>query len=234
MQAAARYGRRDTLGLEQNLCDEDAEEYCDEEPHGRLLFGWCASELYTRARRLACCRPLRGIDACVKIFLRTCACIGVAIALAGASVRADTLGHRAGAVVHDAFIYAAVRGHLVDVDHGVVTLSGQARTVGERTRYVAAAESVSGVTSVRDSIVVDPQLRGPSETTRDDALATRVYAALVAQSGVNAFHVSAHVRGGVVTLQGSVPNRAVEQTMLTTAQGVSGVRSVVNDLTVSG
>jgi hyperosmotically inducible periplasmic protein len=212
--------------------------------HTVVSFFWRCSALIPAppARSL---RLNPGIDVSVKPLV-FCAIVAAAGPALGVCALADTLGHRAGAVAHDAFIYTAVRGHLVDVDvdsasavyvavdHGVVTLSGQARSAVERARYVAAAESVSGVTSVRDDIAVNPQLRGPSETTRDGALAVRIYAALVAQSGVNAFRVTVKVRDGFVTLTGSVPSAAVERTIATTAQGVQGVRGVVNRLTLSG
>lgn len=181
----------------------------------------------------------------MKSFLSLGLSIALTAAILGADAFADTLGNRAGAVVQDSLLYAAVRGHLVDVDldsataihvdvdRGVVTLSGRAHSAAERAQYVSAARSVSGVTAVRDDIAIDPRLRGPSEATRDDALAARVYAALIAQSGVNAFRVDARVRDGVVTLNGSVPNRAIEQTVVATAAGVQGVLRVVNRLALS-
>lgn len=209
------------------------------------FFRRCASKLYTRPRQLACSACLAGNRCSVKGSVIFGAAIAAAMLLSGAAATAGTLGNRAGAVAHDALIYAAVRGHLidvdvdsatalhVDVDHGIVTLSGEARTAAERARYVAATQAVSGVMRVRDEIAINPQLRGPSETTRDDALAVSVYAALVAQSGVNAFHVSARVRDGVVTLEGNVPNGSIERTIVTTAGGVQGVRHVVNRLTIT-
>jgi osmotically-inducible protein OsmY len=157
---------------------------------------------------------------------------------------AGTLGQRAKNVVSDAFIYAAVRARLADVDvdststvhvavnHGVVTLTGHASSGAERDAYVNTTWKVGGVTDVHSELTINSRPGGVSETARDDALAVRVYAALVSQAGGNAFHVTAHARDGIVTLRGAVPSHSVENTMVATAERVSGVRGVVDDLTV--
>lgn len=167
----------------------------------------------------------------------------VGLAIVGTAY-AGTLGQRAKSVVSDAFIYAAVRARLADVDvdstsavhvavnHGVVTLSGRARSAAERDAYITTTWKVDGVTDVRSNLAVNPHVGGISQTARDDALAARVYAALVSQAGDNAFHVTAHARNGVVTLRGSVPSRSVENTMVATTERVTGVHGVVDDLTV--
>lgn len=66
--------------------------------------------------------------------------------------------------------------------------------------------------------------------TADTQLKVRVAAAIAAQAGVNVFHVSTDVKDGVVTLRGKVPNASIEQTIVKTAAGVSGVKRVVNRL----
>lgn len=172
----------------------------------------------------------------------------IVLALAGAltatGASASTLGQRASSVVDDAYLVAAVRAHLVDVDadsatdvsvnvnHGVVTLRGQARTSQERVRYVAAAASVSGVRVVHDEMTVNPSLRGISEKTKDAALAVRVSAAIFSQAGGNTFNISPEVRNGVVILHGTVPSASVERTVVSTTEGLSGVRRVVDDLVI--
>ncbi len=175
--------------------------------------------------------------------MRFVANIMIGLAIVGMAA-AGTLGHRAKTAVNDAFIYAGVRARLADVDvnstsalhvsvdHGVVTLSGVARSIAERDAYVNVTWKVDGVKDVRNQISINPNFRGVRQTARDDALAVRVYGALVGQTGANAFHVTVHAKNGIVTLLGTVPSHSVEQTMVAAAQKVSGVRGVTDELSV--
>lgn len=145
---------------------------------------------------------------------------------------------------HDAYIYAAVRARLANIDvdsmsavhisvsNGLVTLSGEVPSDSERQKYDVAARSVSDVTGLSDQLVVNPNYHGVRESARDNVLALRVYAAIVSQAGDNAFHVTPHVHNGVVTLTGRVPSQSVEQTIVNTATRISGVRQVVDELIV--
>lgn len=160
----------------------------------------------------------------------------------GTIASAATIGQRAQSVATDAYLYAAVRAKLVtvdadsatavhvSVDHGVVALSGQARSGAERARYAQAARSVSGVVRVRDAVVVNGNLRGVGEAAHDDALSARVYFAILSQAGSNALRVTVRSRSGIVTLSGNVPSRSIEHTIVSTTAGVSGVHRVIDEL----
>jgi osmotically-inducible protein OsmY len=117
-------------------------------------------------------------------------------------------------------------------DHGVIILTGQARTATERDQYVRAAGSVDGVASVRDQLAINPRVQGAREDAQDAALAVRVSATIAAQAGVNALHVTPSVHQGVVALSGSVPNRATAQAIVQAVRGVPGVKSVVDRIAV--
>jgi osmotically-inducible protein OsmY len=157
---------------------------------------------------------------------------------------ADNIASSAPAGAKDAYLVAAVGTKLatVNVDsttnvkvsasNGAVTLAGQARTATERERYETAARSVSGVLNVTDDIAVNPRARGLKEQSSDALLTAKVASAIAGQAGLNVFHISTSSKGGIVTLAGTVPTHAVEQTVLQTARGVSGVRGVVNQLDV--
>jgi osmotically-inducible protein OsmY len=120
----------------------------------------------------------------------------------------------------------------VSQDGSVIILDGQARTATQRDAYVRAASSVGGVTSVRDQLTIDPHLYGARETAQDAALAVRVSATIAAQAGVNAFRVTPSVHQGVVALSGTVPNRATADVIVEAVRGLSGVKSVVDHITV--
>jgi osmotically-inducible protein OsmY len=157
---------------------------------------------------------------------------------------AQQLASSAPDAAKNAYLTAAVAAKLatIDVDStttvqvsassGVVTLKGKARDASTREAYDRAAKSIDGVTIVRDTISIDPKLRGLRAQTGDAGVTAAVMAAITAQAGVNVFHVTATAHDGTVTLRGSVPTRAIESTVLDAARGASGVRRVVNDLKV--
>jgi osmotically-inducible protein OsmY len=144
----------------------------------------------------------------------------------------------------NAYLTAAVAAKLATVDvnsatsvqtsadGGVVTLTGQAVSESSRDAYVNAAKSISGVTSVRDMLTINPKLKGVREQADEATLQARVAAAIAAQAGVNVLHVTPSIHQSTVTLSGTVPTRAIETTVVQAARGVSGVHAVVNHLTI--
>lgn len=169
--------------------------------------------------------------------------LALAVALVPCVAAASDLGHRASIVAQDSLVLVGVRAKLlvvdadsatnvhVDVSHGIVTLTGQAHSGGERRRYTAAAASIPGAKGVRDEMSVNPRLRGISEAGKDTALEVRVSAAIASQAGVNVFRVTPVARRGVVTLRGSLPSRAIERVVVHAAH-VSGVARVIDDLAI--
>jgi osmotically-inducible protein OsmY len=111
-------------------------------------------------------------------------------------------------------------------------LKGKARSGTIRDAYDRAAKSIDGVTSVHDLLAIDPTLRGLRGQTSDAGVTTAVMAAISAQAGVNVFHIVATTLDGTVTLRGTVPTKAIESTVMDAARGASGVRMIVNRLTV--
>ncbi len=166
------------------------------------------------------------------------------IALVAALVTSCTNAQQQKAVHNDAYVTIAVKAKLatVDVDsttavhvsaaNGAVTLTGEARTPAERLAYVQAARSVDGVTSVTDRLAVNPRLQGLREQSADATLEARVSAAIAGQAGLNAFHISVTARNGVVTLSGTVPQASIARTVRDTARSVSGVRQLIDHITV--
>jgi osmotically-inducible protein OsmY len=158
---------------------------------------------------------------------------------------AQQLASSAPDAAKNAYLTAAVSTKLATVDinsatsvkvqtnAGVVTLTGAAQTEAKRAAFVSAAKSIDGVVSVRDSLTIDPHLRGVRQQTDDVTLAASVTTAIAAQAGVNVFHVSTSAHDGTVTLDGTVPSRSVARTVVETARGISGVKVVVDKLRVA-
>jgi osmotically-inducible protein OsmY len=66
----------------------------------------------------------------------------------------------------------------------------------------------------------------------DHALEVKVGAAIAAEAGTNIFHITPYARDGIVTLSGTVPSRAIHQTVLRTARDVPGVKGVIDRISV--
>jgi osmotically-inducible protein OsmY len=110
----------------------------------------------------------------------------------------------------------------VEVDDGVVTLTGTVdRSV---TRLVAerAALRVDGVRAVANTIVV----RGPF-TSNDTDLAAAVVSALEAHASIPADRIDVTVEHDKVTLRGTVDWSYQVRAVISTVQALTGVRHVV-------
>ena len=141
----------------------------------------------------------------------------------------------------EALLVAEIKGKLIGVDPnsatsvgvsvhaGVATLTGTLRTAEDRSRAVATARGVDGIHEVRDELRVDPKAPTVGERLGDAALAARITAALLMQTGSTAVNVSVHA--GVATLTGTVPPN-VRDVALATARNTKGVRVVVNRLRI--
>lgn len=115
---------------------------------------------------------------------------------------------------------------------GTVTLSGKVATAAERASIEKAARSVNGVRNVIDDVEVDPHAPTGRQIEADLALAAKIHAALVAQTGVNAARVHVDVHKGIVTLTGSLPTSAHREVADQTVRGVAGVVRLIDKITV--
>lgn len=167
--------------------------------------------------------------------------ISVAIALAGC---AQDQRDQAQGVADDAIIAAQVKAKAAAIDaatvtlvqvesvHGAVTLRGVVASQKERSAIEDAARGVKGVVSVVDDVRVDPNAPTGAIIAADLELATRVHAALAAQTGVNAAKIQVDVHRGVVTLSGTLPTRAHRDVADETVRSLSGVRRLIDNLKV--
>ncbi len=116
----------------------------------------------------------------------------------------------------------------LQVDGGVVTLSG---TVGRHLDRLAAAEDawrIKGVSEVRNLLQVEPdRLRDP------EAVAADVAAALASDGRVNDHSVVVNVAEDIVRLSGTVRDEAERRAAEEDAWRVDGVVDVSNELTIS-
>jgi osmotically-inducible protein OsmY len=117
----------------------------------------------------------------------------------------------------------------VAVKNGVVTLSGIVDDESIRTSAEKSAHHVAGVKAVAVEIMV-----GTSTDIRntDTEIAAKVFNALTCHSGVPEQHIKIIVEDGNVTLEGEVDRDLQRLNAKAAVEGLPGVRSVNNLLTI--
>jgi osmotically-inducible protein OsmY len=117
----------------------------------------------------------------------------------------------------------------VEVDRGIVTLTG---TVGSYAKKLAAQEAAHQVAAVRD-VVNDLQVTVPGRVARSDtAIAQMVRRMLAWDERVPDTHIDTTVADGWVTLQGHVDVWAQRLAAERALRHLAGVRGVTNHLVV--
>jgi len=122
----------------------------------------------------------------------------------------------------------AVDGHRidVDVDDGIVTLSGLVPNLLSKQVAVGLAERVRGALSVIDEMEVNTDRRDNDELKKD------VLAALAADPATHRLTVEVTADDNTVTLAGTVPTNGEKTLAGEVAMGVKGVIEVKNELGV--
>jgi hyperosmotically inducible protein len=160
----------------------------------------------------------------------------LAVVLTGSIARAD---------VDDAWLTSRVKlsmltaqdmrgNHIdVDVDHGIVTLSGSVRSDAERDRAEVIASRTGGVRSVRNDLRVADDDAWRTPDVSDERLKSHVrdalhHAHLRDQHDTRIEVKSVH--NGVVRLGGRAGSIDDQLRAVQVASNVSGVRGVVNDI----
>jgi len=117
----------------------------------------------------------------------------------------------------------------VEVDAGVVTLSGTVSSWGKRHAAAEAAHRVRGVLDVANDIVV----KMPGSPGRTDTqVAHAVRNALVWDVFVPDTHIRSTVSDGVVTLDGVVETWTQAEDAERAVRNLAGVRSVMNLISI--
>jgi len=131
----------------------------------------------------------------------------------------------------------------VDVDHGRAHLTGQVEKRSTQDLAEEVAKSVPGVQDVDDDVTNRDEAAPPgtpvakavghAERKVDDAvLEMRVGKNLLEEIGRYALDLEVEVSDGVVSLRGTLPDRERKSLALKAAEGVSGVKKVIDLLKV--
>ena len=117
----------------------------------------------------------------------------------------------------------------VTVEEGVVTLVGHIETYAEK---IAAEKAVQRVRGVR-AIAGELEVRSPDTGKIGDvAIADRVLNVLALDSRIQTHEIHVKVEKGCVTLSGTVPHHFQSLAAATDITRLSGVTSVLNQLTI--
>lgn len=172
------------------------------------------------------------------MFVRAISVLAATIFMAGNVMAEKT----ASDVSNDVQIAAQVKTNLIDsdkvsandvnveVDKGVVQLSGFVATEDERIEAGKVAADIIGVKSVSNKLVVKATDRSMGTVMSDQMIETKVNAALMSDQGTNAGDIDVEVREGVVQLSGFVSSDVEKQRAGEIAKGVKGVKDVHNSL----
>lgn len=118
----------------------------------------------------------------------------------------------------------------VDVNEGVVRLSGKVEKVEARDEAVAHARDTEGVVRVINDIEIGEGSLG--ERVDDTALVVKVKAKLTASTELNPFNINVDAEDGVVTLMGRVESREKKELAGRIARETEGVVRVENRLEI--
>ncbi|PTY04729.1 hypothetical protein DB347_18665 [Opitutaceae bacterium EW11] len=139
----------------------------------------------------------------------------------------------------------------VQVQNGLVTLTGTARSEAEKALAAEYANDIKGVVRVDNQIrVVEPadrdrvtsstnprndavtERRTAGERIDDASITAKLKSSLAIRKSTSALHTDVTTRNGVVTITGEAKNGAEKDLVTKLAEDIEGVRSVDNEMTV--
>ncbi len=116
----------------------------------------------------------------------------------------------------------------VEVNAGLVKLSGNVYTYWEKMLAEDSASNVRGVLDVTNELAVVPSIDFVDKTIADD-----IISAFERNIHVNPENIDVSVLNGKVTLSGTVPNRTAYDAAMNIARYTAGVIDVTDDLLIS-
>jgi hyperosmotically inducible protein len=116
----------------------------------------------------------------------------------------------------------------VKANDGVVTLTGTVPDRDDKALAEDTVENLPGVVSVDNQIVVKSEYKEHS----DEWIALKVRSRLLVKANVSATSTKVDVRNGIVTLTGTVQNRAQKDLTEAYAKDIDNVKSVRNELVI--
>ena len=121
----------------------------------------------------------------------------------------------------------------VETQGGVVQLSGFVDSPAAKEAAEATAESVAGVTTVQNKLLIRDGKRSTGEAVDDTVIAAKVKGEIAGKSGLGtASDVNVEVNSGVVELSGFVLTADEKSKAGEIARGINGVKGVRNNISL--
>lgn len=127
----------------------------------------------------------------------------------------------------------------VDVQDGVVTLSGTADNLAQKELTEAYAKDIDGVKSVKNEITIKDVSAGKAtaetmgEKIDDASITSQVKFALLSHKSTSALKTKVTTNEGAITISGEATSDAEKSLVTKLAGDVRGVKSVTNNMTVA-
>jgi osmotically-inducible protein OsmY len=154
------------------------------------------------------------------------------VLFSNASVHASELDDRIQSSANDSYVF---RTYLKDdsiktiSNDGIVTLTGTVSEDSHRSLAQTTVESLPGVKSVDNQIVVNGQQ--PAENS-DGWLSMKVKSALFFNRNVSAVNTQVYVTDGIVTLKGQADSQAQKDLTGEYAKDIDGIKGLNNEMTI--
>ncbi len=116
----------------------------------------------------------------------------------------------------------------VSVEEGTVILTGRVDSLWQKSMAGSIADNIRGVLNIRNMLKVEPARAVP-----DEEIARQVLRALQNNALVDTSLINVYVKGGVVTLSGTVNNHHALRAAEEIAGITAGVRDVNNYLVIT-
>jgi osmotically-inducible protein OsmY len=118
----------------------------------------------------------------------------------------------------------------VDSENGDVTLTGTVAEDFHKTLAEDTVKNVSGVKSVNNQLVVAEE---GADALSDEWISLKVKTTLLFHTSVSGIRTKVYVEDGIVTLTGEAESQAEKDLAAKFAKDVSGVKDVINQMTVN-
>ncbi len=122
----------------------------------------------------------------------------------------------------------------VATENGEVILSGFVNNQQQVDQSIDLAKSVKGVKLVINQLALKDNTTSADDNVSDGLVTTTVKTALLNDELLKSFDISVVTRHGEVLLSGFVDNQAQAARSVQVAQGIEGVKSVMNHMVVKG
>lgn len=123
----------------------------------------------------------------------------------------------------------------VEVVDGVVTLTGSVDSVAQKELTASYAQEVEGVKEIDNQLVVKEtpvEKRTMGDAIDDASITARVKYELFTHHSTSALTTNVTTKHGMVTIEGEADNEAEKSLATRLAEGVEGVKSVSNNMTI--